>query len=70
MSTATQPEAEAAEAHLADHVVVLFGATGDLSRRKLLPGLFHLAQAALLPDGYRLVGASRRSRGGRRRCTS
>src|SRR5207247_213822 len=26
-----------------DHVIVLFGATGDLARRKLLPGLFHLA---------------------------
>ena len=25
------------------HVIVLFGATGDLSRRKLLPGLAHLA---------------------------
>lgn len=24
------------------HVVVLFGATGDLAKRKLLPGLFHL----------------------------
>jgi glucose-6-phosphate 1-dehydrogenase len=41
-----------------DHVIVLFGATGDLSRRKLLPGLFHLAEAGLLPDGYRVVGVS------------
>jgi glucose-6-phosphate 1-dehydrogenase len=41
-----------------DHVIVLFGATGDLSRRKLLPGLFHLAEAGLLPEGYRVVGAS------------
>ena len=32
------------------HVIVLFGATGDLARRKLLPGLFHLALAGLLPD--------------------
>ena len=30
---------------LRPHVMVLFGATGDLARRKLLPGLFHLAQA-------------------------
>jgi glucose-6-phosphate 1-dehydrogenase len=30
--------------------VVLFGATGDLARRKLLPGLLHLFKAALLPD--------------------
>jgi glucose-6-phosphate 1-dehydrogenase len=28
---------------LRPHVMVLFGATGDLARRKLLPGLFHLA---------------------------
>jgi glucose-6-phosphate 1-dehydrogenase len=41
-----------------DHVLVIFGATGDLSRRKLLPGLFHLAETGLLPDGYRIVGAS------------
>jgi len=38
-------------------VVVLFGATGDLSRRKLLPGLFHLASAGFLP-GSRVIGVS------------
>ncbi|MEV7612517.1 glucose-6-phosphate dehydrogenase [Streptomyces sp. NPDC089799] len=42
----------------AEHVVVLFGATGDLARRKLLPGLFHLAKAGLLPHRYRIVGTS------------
>src|SRR3954469_25435127 len=35
---------------LEPHVIVLFGATGDLSRRKLLPGLTYLAQSALTPD--------------------
>jgi glucose-6-phosphate 1-dehydrogenase len=39
------------------HLVMLFGATGDLSRRKLLPGLFHLASAGFIP-GYRIVGVS------------
>jgi len=39
------------------HVVVLFGATGDLSRRKLLPGLLHLLEAGLL-DRCRIVGTS------------
>jgi len=34
---------------LEPHVIVLFGATGDLARRKLLPGLFHLFEAGLLP---------------------
>jgi glucose-6-phosphate 1-dehydrogenase len=45
-----------------DHVVVLFGAGGDLAKRKLLPGLFHLAKAGLLPDGFRVIGTSRRER--------
>jgi len=42
-----------------DHVIVVFGATGDLSRRKLLPGLFHLARAGLLPARYRIIGSAR-----------
>ncbi len=41
-----------------NHVIVLFGATGDLAKRKLLPGLFHLAAAGLLPDDYRIIGSS------------
>lgn len=41
-----------------DHVVVIFGATGDLARRKLLPGLFHLAHAGLMPQRYRIVGSA------------
>jgi glucose-6-phosphate 1-dehydrogenase len=41
----------------APHVIVLFGATGDLARRKLLPGLLRLTQAGLLPDA-RIVGTS------------
>src|ERR1700674_2156915 len=42
---------------LRPHVMVLFGATGDLARRKLLPGLFRLSQAGLLPE-CRIVGTS------------
>src|SRR4051794_28117773 len=38
-------------------VIVLFGASGDLAQRKLLPGLFHLAEAGLLPT-FRIVGTS------------
>ena len=38
-------------------VVVLFGATGDLARRKLLPGLFHLVSAGFIPD-TRIIGVS------------
>ena len=38
-------------------VLVLVGATGDLSRRKLLPGLFHLSQSGFIPD-CRIIGLS------------
>ncbi|HEV7715989.1 MAG TPA: glucose-6-phosphate dehydrogenase [Steroidobacteraceae bacterium] len=38
-------------------VVVLVGATGDLARRKLLPGLFHLTSAGFIP-GCRIIGVS------------
>jgi glucose-6-phosphate 1-dehydrogenase len=44
-----------------DHVIVLFGGTGDLAHRKLLPGLFRLAQAGLLPERYRIIATSRGS---------
>jgi len=40
-----------------DHVLILFGATGDLAKRKLLPGLFHLAVAGMMPEHYRIVGS-------------
>jgi glucose-6-phosphate 1-dehydrogenase len=43
-----------------NHIIVMFGATGDLARRKLLPGLFRLAAAGLMPDRYQIIGASRR----------
>ncbi|MFZ0249552.1 MAG: glucose-6-phosphate dehydrogenase [Acidimicrobiales bacterium] len=39
------------------HVIILFGATGDLAARKLLPGLLHLAMNGMMPD-YRIVGSS------------
>jgi glucose-6-phosphate 1-dehydrogenase len=38
-------------------VVVLVGATGDLAKRKLLPGLFHLSSAGFIP-GCRIIGVS------------
>lgn len=45
------------------HVLVLFGATGDLARRKLFPGLFRLYTAKMLPDGFAIVGSGRHSPG-------
>jgi glucose-6-phosphate 1-dehydrogenase len=41
-----------------NHVIVMFGATGDLAKRKLLPGLFHLHVAGLLPRDYRIIGSA------------
>jgi glucose-6-phosphate 1-dehydrogenase len=42
---------------LAPHVIVLFGATGDLAKRKLLPGLAYLQRSALAPE-IRVVGTA------------
>ncbi|HEX9560808.1 MAG TPA: glucose-6-phosphate dehydrogenase, partial [Candidatus Dormibacteraeota bacterium] len=39
-------------------VMVIFGATGDLSGRKLLPALYNLAKQRLLPAGFAVVGAA------------
>jgi len=45
------------------HVLVLFGATGDLAKRKLFPGLYRLAQADRLPEDYLVIGSGRHSPG-------
>ena len=61
---------------LPPHVIVLFGATGDLAKRKLLPGMAYLVAVALAPDdpGRRHVAGGphrrrvpRARQGGRRR---
>jgi glucose-6-phosphate 1-dehydrogenase len=41
-----------------NQVAVIFGATGDLAKRKLLPGWFHLYAAGLLPKEFRLIGSA------------
>src|SRR6185312_1004267 len=41
-------------------IVVIFGASGDLTKRKLLPALYHLDQAGLLPSDIAVVGVARR----------
>jgi glucose-6-phosphate 1-dehydrogenase len=40
--------------------LVIFGATGDLARRKLLPAIYNLAHEGALPERFNLVGVSRR----------
>ena len=42
-------------------VVVIFGATGDLTRRKLLPALFRLNQQRLIPNEFAVLGTARQS---------
>jgi glucose-6-phosphate 1-dehydrogenase len=42
---------------LSPHVIVLFGATGDLAKRKLLPGLAYLQQSTFAPD-VRIIGTA------------
>ena len=44
-------------------IMVIFGASGDLTKRKLLPSLFHLQQAGLLPKEFAIVGVARRPLG-------
>ena len=41
-------------------VVVIFGASGDLTKRKLLPALFHLEQGEMLPRKFGIIGVARR----------
>jgi glucose-6-phosphate 1-dehydrogenase len=54
---ASRPRRGGAVDVIAPHVVVLFGATGDLARRKLLPGLSVLSESHLAPE-LRVVGTS------------
>ena len=40
-------------------VIVLFGVSGDLAGRKVLPALYHLVKDGLLPDNFKVIGTSR-----------
>src|SRR5262249_16351922 len=42
---------------LPPHLIVIFGATGDLAKRKLLPGMLRLFQSELMPE-FRVLGTS------------
>jgi glucose-6-phosphate 1-dehydrogenase len=44
---------------VAPTALVIFGATGDLARRKLLPAIYNLAHEGALPERFHLVGVSR-----------
>ena len=40
-------------------ILVIFGATGDLTKRKLIPGIFALEIQNLLPDNFAILGSGR-----------
>ncbi|MEX0886154.1 MAG: glucose-6-phosphate dehydrogenase [Phycisphaeraceae bacterium] len=44
---------------VSDCLIVIFGASGDLTKRKLIPSLFDLYRARLLPDNFAIMGISR-----------
>src|SRR3954471_663699 len=41
-------------------VMVIFGASGDLTKRKLIPALYNLSRERLLPGGFTVIGYARR----------
>jgi glucose-6-phosphate 1-dehydrogenase len=45
---------------LAPSILVIFGITGDLAKRKVLPALYHLTKDNLIPEGTKIIGISRR----------
>jgi len=59
-SPATRPAHQAAERKPDPCIVIIFGASGDLTKRKLLPALYHLQQSGLLPEDIAVVGVARR----------
>lgn len=42
-----------------NHILVIFGASGDLTKRKLIPAVFELQQQKLLPEKFAILGVSR-----------
>lgn len=56
--TNQEPEIEFAGKVANPCIFVLFGAAGDLSKRKLVPALFNLVNAKLLPDDFAVMGVS------------
>lgn len=44
-------------------ILVIVGISGDLSRRKLLPAIAHIAQAGVLPNAFRIIGITRKNIG-------
>ena len=58
------PTCRLGEAHkaVAPCSIVIFGASGDLTARKLIPALYHLAMEKQMPSDYRILGFARREK--------
>jgi glucose-6-phosphate 1-dehydrogenase len=61
LKEATQVRTEKADEHRvpAPCAMVIFGASGDLTERKLVPALYYLSRAGLLPDGFSMIGCAK-----------
>ncbi len=62
MTNETNPlrEGMSEERPVAPTALVIFGASGDLTKRKLVPAVYNLALSRLLPTRFALVGVARR----------
>lgn len=58
---ATNQKVIAHENSLSPHILVVFGATGDLTKRKLAPALIQLSQQGELPKQFMCIGVGRKS---------
>ena len=56
MTFDTSPRPAAATVDIEPHLLVLFGATGDLSKRKLIPALYSLMKRRNFDDMTRVLG--------------
>jgi glucose-6-phosphate 1-dehydrogenase len=54
------PLISSAPAKVPPTIAVIFGATGDLTHRKIVPAFYHLAKNGLLPDDFAIIGFARR----------
>jgi glucose-6-phosphate 1-dehydrogenase len=64
MTTSKNPDASPEPSRKGDPcIIVIFGASGDLTKRKLIPALYNLAKERLLPDNIAVVGYARRDIG-------
>ena len=55
-----QPMLSPTPTRVAPTIAVIFGATGDLTHRKIFPAFYHLAKNGLLPEDFAIIGFARR----------